>query len=514
MLIEIDKLPLDDQKTWDLIASGKTNGVFQCESPLVQNWLSKIKPRNIWELSVVIAGVRPASLQSGAMDRYLKYKNDPSKIEKTNHPIVDSILKSTNFNIFFQEQLILLAQRVAWQHLPELERLSKSDDLRKAVGKKDSAKILSIGKEFTDGCIQNGVSEELSKTLFDVLKNAGRYAFNLSHSISYAFVSYHTAYLKTHYPKYFFATYLSYSKEKIKPFYELNKMAQDAKRFGIKILPPNINSKNLEFKIENDTIRYGLSHIKFIDGKIKNNIRNIPTIKSIQDFLYFILRGFKVDNEYIKCNSRCLESLVLAGCFADLSISRNDLLNIITLLDNLTDKEQKGFISIIDECRSIDDIPNMVDRVAKTVSVKKRRPIIESESKFLANSLHKKDTEFAIEKAEKEYCGTIITADVLGDKSKYSTRSCLELNDFNQEDDQFLICIIDKVEIKFIKSGKNKGKKMCTLSVHDSSGTLENICIFSEIFERSGDIIREDAIVQLTISNKNGRWITRGICLV
>jgi DNA polymerase III alpha subunit len=514
MLTSIENLPINDSKTWELIASGKTNGVFQCESLLVQNWLSKIQPKNIWELSIVIAGVRPASLQSGAMDRYLKYKNDPSSIKKTGNETIDSILKSTNFNIFFQEQLILLAQRLAWKHLPELERLAKSDDLRKAVGKKDSAKILAIGKEFTDGCIANGVNQELADKLFNVLKNAGRYAFNLSHSISYAFVAYYTAYLKTHYPKQFFATYLSYSKEKIKPFYELNKMAQDAKRFGIKILPPNINKKNLEFSIENDNIRYGLSHIKFIDNKFRDNIKNLKEIKSIADFLNFIIKGYFVDNEYIKPNCRCVQSLIITGCFSDIGCSRNDLLNIANLIDSLTKKEQEGVITILDECKDINSVPSIISKVAQHVSVKKRRPIIDSESKFLEKSLNKDDTEYFIEKSEKEYCGTIITGNLLGDKEKFSTRKCLELNDYSGDDNQFLICVIDKVEIKVIKSGANKGKKMCTLSVHDSTGTLDNICIFSDIFANSSDIIREDSIIQLTLNNKNGRWITRGICTI
>ena len=253
--ITLENIPLDDEKTWKLIQSGQTRGVFQCESKLVQHWLKKIKPHNLWELSAVIALVRPGALESGFADKYVKNKFGDEEIESFGHPIIDDIFAPTHGILCYQESLIVLARKLAWPHLPEKENLLKADALRKAVGKKDQVKILAIGKEFVEGCLHNKVEPEIANKLFEVIKNCGRYLFNLSHSFKYAMVAYFSAYLKAHYPAQFFTTYLSYAKFKAtinkfgkeisSKWIETKDLYVDGIRFDINLIGPNINNHNI-----------------------------------------------------------------------------------------------------------------------------------------------------------------------------------------------------------------------------------------------------------------------------
>jgi DNA polymerase-3 subunit alpha len=275
---DIDKISFDDEATWNLICEGHTLGMFQCESPLVQQWLKKIKPRNIWELSVVIAGVRPGSLKSGAMDAYAAVKNGEQEPKDYKNPVIKAVLEDTNGQIIFQEQIMCLGSNLAWPDLPEQDRGVKVDTLRKAIGKKNQQKIIEIGKDFVQGCVRNGTSQEIADDLFQVIQNAGRYAFNLSHSISYSHIAYKTAYLKAHYPLQFIATYLSYAREKLDKWEEIKNLVRDSQYFGIKVNPPNINSKNLHFRITSGAIDFGLKHLKFFTSATAKLLEKLPPI--------------------------------------------------------------------------------------------------------------------------------------------------------------------------------------------------------------------------------------------
>lgn len=513
--ISLDVIPLDDEHTWDLICQGKTIGVFQCESKLLQDWLKKIKPRNIWELSIVIAGVRPASLESGAMDSYVNNKENPDHITRFNHPEIDNILYNTNFNIFFQEQLLKIAQRVAWVHLDLNTRLVKSDNLRKAVGKKDSAKILQIGKEFVEGCVKNGVEQSIADRLFEILKNSGRYAFNLSHSISYSFIAYYMAFMKVYFPQHFFTVALSYSDEKMDHYFELNRLAQDAKRFGYKILPPDIRQKNLEFKrVDDDKILYGLSHMKFFGKHMQENLHKFPEMKNWKDIIRFSFEGIDVgkDKKWSP-DSRGIVSLILSGCFDSIEKDRWKLYYLVELLKSLTPKEVDGFVKFINDVDIIDQAPDVLIRVAEEKSVKKRKDLIRSESIILRNKLQSPTNMFWLERKEKEYCGTIMSTDILGNKSDKSTMNCISLGqtEFFETSNQILVCIIDNVITHVIKSGKNKGKTMAKINVHDSSGELSSIPVFSNAYQDCKDLLYEDNIVELVLKNYNGQWIVDSI---
>ena len=142
---DISQINYADTKTWELIKSGATKNIFQCESRLLSHWLKKIQPNNLWELSIILALVRPGALNSGTADDYIAYKNKVKEFQPI-HPIVDKILETTNHCLVFQESLMQIGGKLAWPHLPDKEKSLKVDELRKAVGKKNQEKILKIGK--------------------------------------------------------------------------------------------------------------------------------------------------------------------------------------------------------------------------------------------------------------------------------------------------------------------------------------------------------------------------------
>jgi DNA polymerase III subunit alpha len=331
--ISYDSIKYDDPAVWDLICSGRTFGCFQMESYLVQDNLRKIQPRNLWELSAVIALIRPGALDSGMAAQYIENKNNPLAMKLFNNAIIDKIFASTYGVLAYQEQLMTLGTDLAWSHLPENERLLKADDLRKAVGKKDQNKILAIGKDFVEGCVANSVNQELANQLFEIIKSCGRYLFNLSHSMAYAHRAYQMAWLKYYYPLQFYTCSLNLSHEKLEPEIEVNNLVQDAKSRGITILPPNINSRNEDFRIESgDKIRFGLGYIKFVGNSLKNVVWSAEPIKCWKQWLQWVITESGL-------RSPAVINLIDAGAFSDLGIGRNILRFTFEFVKELKEKE-------------------------------------------------------------------------------------------------------------------------------------------------------------------------------
>ncbi len=505
MNIDIKKIPLDDAKTWEFIGTGKTKGIFQCESPLVQKWLEKIKPRNIWELSIVIAGVRPGSLKSGMMDDYLDYRNGTREVESFGHPTIDEVLGSTDHALFFQEQVMVLGDRLAWSNLEPKPRSVKVDTLRKAIGKKNQAKILEIGNEFVSGCLGNGISEDVANKLFEIIKNCGRYAFNLSHSISYAHIAYKTAFLKTHYPLHFYATYLSYAQHRLDKWMEISDLIKEMQYFDIPITIPNINKKNIEFAISDKSISYGLSHIKFLSHKSLAEISKIPPIK---DWRQFVILAMTKD--FGNLNSRAIEALCKSGAFQDLKISRKSLLSLFNFLGKLTKGEIKKFVDIMTEFSDVKDLPDIINRLlANKVNVN-RQSIIRSELALL--DLNQYDDPAFVEASEKEFLGFAITSTSMDKKDIVGERNCYECGGINTPGTKTSVAaILDQIIYTETKTGKNPGQKMARLFIRDSTGSIDNLPCFPEQFSEFGDYLMEKCSYVFNIyRNKNG-WVLNSV---
>lgn len=492
--MQLADIPFDDKATWDLLQSGKTVGVFQCESRLVQDWIRKIAPKNLWELALVTAIVRPGTLNSGGAEVYVKNKNSPNSVAKYGQVDVDRILENTNWVVVYQEQIMNLGFHVAWKHIEETQRLILCDEIRKATGKKLADKILKIGKEFVEGCDKNGISKEVSTKLFEVIKAAGRYSFNLSHAFSYAYISYYTAYLKAHYPIYFYSVYLNMSEEKMHSDEEITNLIQDARANNFTILPPNINKKNLDFVPEGtDKIRFGLSYIKAVANSLNSTIENLPEIKTWKQVLQ--LANPETKN---KPRSTAMEALILSGAFSDTGVCRNKLFHAYEFIGCLTPKEAKYFFEHLFQFDNIEDIHKLVDLVASNASAKKRQQIMLSEAKILEVNLQKEDHPLWIESVEQKYLNSILSGSVTMPFEHMSDYNCYEASLIQRmaEIKPFsIIGVIDNIQEFKIKSGKNIGKTMCKIKIHDSTASLDNVLVFAKGYEAlQGKIMKEKVL--------------------
>ena len=504
MALTVNDIDYHDTKTWELIQSGFAGGVFQCESKLVQNWLKKIKPKNIWELSIVIAIVRPGPLMSGYAERLVENKNS-GRIQSFNNEIVDSVLSSTFGIPCFQEQLMFLGSKLAWPHLPAKERDLKVDNLRKAVGKKNQAKILEIGALFVEGCVANQVPKELADKLFELIKNSGRYAFNLSHSIAYAHVAYKTAWLKTNFPKEFFTTYFDYAEESQYKWDDIKELSNECKIFGIDFLSPNINSKNANFAIEGNAIRYGLSHMKYGPSmKLMETIVDLPRIDSWQKFIIFTM----TDRFGDKPRSNTVESLIWTGAFHDTGLSRSTLYGLYDLFSFFTDKELEQILQKLNDTVKIEDLKGFLHSSITKINIR-RKSKVDSKIEFFKIV---KDHPSTIADKEQEILGTIISASSVDGKMHDAYHTCVEcFGDIPENTKKRIAVVINEVIPTITKKGQNPGQKMARITVSDSSGSLENLPVFPNLFQQIDSLLIPRNTVTLDLNMGKNGWIIQNV---
>lgn len=301
--LDLNNLPLDDSKTWDTICSCDTFGVFQFEAAIGKQVLTQVQPRNLEELSACNAFIRPGT---SGLDEYCMAKKNASK-SKTIHPIIDKILAPTYGAIVYQEEVMSL--------ISELMGISfgKADIFRRAIEKPNKKGNVEKVEEFKTNCVEIGVSRGIDRKACeqikqDILNNAG-YLFNKSHSIAYSYITFETAYVKTHYPLPFYTTLIN--AQKINKLYDT---FTDAKKHGIKILSPGVNSSVNECIIEDinkQTIRIGLNVVKGLgEASLKDIIMYRP-YTSINDFLMRAGNGAKKNGVIALIDIGAMEELPL-----------------------------------------------------------------------------------------------------------------------------------------------------------------------------------------------------------
>ncbi|MDD2370520.1 MAG: DNA polymerase III subunit alpha [Firmicutes bacterium] len=309
--VDIETIPLDDQKTYDLLSSGKTSGLFQLESKGMQNIIRNLKPDNIDDIIALVALYRPGPIGSGMIDDFVNRKH--GKIELTYlHPLLEPILKDTYGVILYQEQVMRIAKELAGFTLGE------ADNLRKAMGKKNAAILEKNRQQFLDGCKVNNINEKLAEEIFTLIEYFAGYGFNKSHSAAYGILAYQTAYLKANYREEFMASLLS---SVIMSFDKVNQYIADCKKIGVKVLPPDVNESFEDFSVRGNTIRFGLSAIKNIGYNSITTIieeRKNGQFKDIDDFCR------RVDLK--TTGKKVIESLVYSGAFLTMGYTRKGLL--------------------------------------------------------------------------------------------------------------------------------------------------------------------------------------------
>jgi DNA polymerase-3 subunit alpha len=258
--LDIDAVPLDDEKTYQLFVDGQTYGIFQFESSGMRELLRKAKPQRLDDLIAMNALYRPGPLKSGMVDDFIARKAGKSEV-KYELPQLEPILGDTYGVIAYQEQVMRIASALAGFSL------GQSDVLRKAMGKKDPKVMAKQREAFMEGARANGINEKKATKIFDLMEYFAGYGFNKSHSTAYAYLAYQTAYLKANYPRHFAAALLTIEAANTD---KLALYIGECRDRGIAVLPPDINESHLHFTVVPQGVRFGLTAIKGLgEGAIK-----------------------------------------------------------------------------------------------------------------------------------------------------------------------------------------------------------------------------------------------------
>nr|WP_274380776.1 DNA polymerase III subunit alpha [Nesterenkonia muleiensis] len=330
--IDLETLELNDKASYELLASGKTLGVFQLDGSGLQSLLKAMKPDNFEDISATIALYRPGPMGADSHTNYAKRKNGQQEVTPIHPELEESlgdILDTTYGLIIYQEQVMAIAQRVAGYSL------GQADILRRAMGKKKKSELDKQQAGFFGGMKSNGYSEEAAQKLWDILLPFSDYAFNKAHSAAYGLVAYWTAYLKVHYPAEYMAALLTSVGE------NRDKMAMylaECRRMGITVTPPSINESALTFTpVGDDTIRFGMGAIRNVGANVVNGIVEARQEKgSYTSFADF----FKKVPAQV-CNKRTIDSLVKAGGFDELQHTRRSLVTIHEMAVDQAVKQKK-----------------------------------------------------------------------------------------------------------------------------------------------------------------------------
>lgn len=325
--LDINAIPFDDQKTFSLLRSGETVGIFQLESRGMRGLIKDLQPDNFGEIVALLALYRPGPLESGMVEDYVKRKHKKVEV-RYDLPELQPILHETYGVILYQEQVMEIASSIAGFSM------GQADVLRSAMGKKKKKEMAEQKERFIEGAVKKGTSRHKAAELFNLCDKFAGYGFNKSHSTSYAIISYQTAYLKANYPIEFMAALLTSvmgNTDKVTAY------IAECQRMKIKILPPDVNQSFRTFTVVPEGVRFGLTAVKNVgEGAIDSIIaarKNAGPFTSLLDF------SSRIDSRL--CNKKVIESLIKAGAFDSLGKNRAQLLAVYEKTLGRASQEQK-----------------------------------------------------------------------------------------------------------------------------------------------------------------------------
>ena len=457
--IQLENIPLDDAKTYELFGKGETVGVFQFESTGMRDHLKKLKPQSLEDLIAMNALYRPGPMSM--IDDFIKRKHGKTKIEYL-HPLLEPILKETYGVCVYQEQVIRIANEVGGF------TLGKADVMRRAMGKKDPDIMIRLREEFVKGAQENKVTKEVADELFDQLAKFSGYGFNKSHAAGYSLVAYQTAYLKAHYPAEFMAATMS---SEMGSSNRVMVLLDECRRMNIEILPPDVNKSFADFVVTEKAIRFGLGAVKnvgrgAVDAIVQARKKTGP-FETIFDFCRHV--------DLHTVNKKAVESLILAGAMDSLPGHRAQLIAILDNAMGLGQSTQadraRGQTSLFDA--------NVEDAV-QDPSLPDVRPWSKSETL----------------NQEKSVLGFYVSGHPLDRyRDEVRTFSSITLDAMDSIGDSVKVRICGIItEVK--KYTDRKGKTMAFLKLEDFSGAAEGL-LFSEAYEKHQQILDTDAMVMI-----------------
>lgn len=467
--IAIDRLPLDDKKTFDLLASGDTTGVFQLESAGMRRVAKSLKPSAFSDITAMVALYRPGPMD--LIPRFIEGKHNPDSIEYP-HSALEPFLKETYGIMVYQEQILEIVHFMAGYSLGE------ADMLRRAIGKKKK-KILDKNKNrFIEESVKNDYKKETAEKIWGFIEAFANYGFNKAHAASYAMIAYQTAWLKSNYPVEYMTALMSIESNS----HSMNRdekiavAIENCRKMGIKILAPDINLSAQDFTIEtnkdskeNMAIRFGLTAIKHV-GKaaIENIIEVRDAEKSFASFTHFIQA-----TDSRKVNKKTLECLVKVGAMDRFATRASMLENLDQIRQNAGQFQSE-----------IDGQDHLFASVSeKSTEIKDNFPKL------------KEYPEAELLSFEKELLGLYLTDHPLADAlSLVSKRSNMRIAELDPEFSQDQVFLFGGLLSRFKEITTKKGQKMAFATLEDQSGKAELI-IFPRTYNELGFQLEQDQVV-------------------
>lgn len=473
--IDINLIPLDDSKTFDLLKACKSTAVFQLESVGMRDLIKRLQPDCFEDLIALVALFRPGPLQSGMVDDFINRKHGRAKVIYP-HPELEPILRPTYGVILYQEQVMQIAQILAGY------TLGAADILRRAMGKKKPEEMAKQREIFCSGATERGVASDVANHIFDLMEKFAGYGFNKSHSASYALIAYQTAWLKTHYKAAFMAAVLSSEMDRTEKIIIL---LDECESMKLHVSPPDINNSDYYFKVIDDQhLVYGLGAIK---GVGESAIENILTAREEKPFKNLFDFCERVDLR--KVNRRVVEALIKSGCFDAPDVHRAQLL--ASLNNALQHAEQSAHNRLYGQH---DLLGSTIDNAAiKYVEVDPW------------------STELQLQ-GEKETLGFYLTGHPL---NRYLNEivnfTTARITDITTKIEQVRVAgIITNLRTRQTK----RGDRIAVFTLDDGTTPIEVVC-FSECFLKHRSIINEDQIiivegdVSLDTFNNSPRIVSR-----
>lgn len=447
----LDDIPLDDEQTYTILQKGLTNGVFQLESAGMKDVLEKLKPTTFEDIVAVNALYRPGPMEN--IPLYIKNKHHPAQIDYM-HKKLAPILTSTYGVLIYQEQIIQIAHDIAGLTLGE------ADVFRRIISKKQGDKINDQRETFVSGCQQNGLDQESAEGIFNWIVKFSNYGFNRSHAVAYSKIAYQLAYLKAHYPTFFFAELLSSLSSQD---HRMHQYIREANALHIALLMPSINKSIGKFSVEHDALRMGLLTIKGIGHQVVKEILKKRKDKRFTSLFDFCLRvSIKI------VNRKSIETLILAGAFDDMNKNRASLL---ASLDQAIDQGElfgglNNSISLLPDQYGIKEMYTKIDDF--------------TQMKKLSD--------------EKELLGVYISNHPLSDvRNKLTSRGYMTISESKQHKQAHMVKSV--VIIQSIKKIRTKrGESMAFLTLSDETEDIDGV-VFPSLYRHVSRLLDVEKIV-------------------
>ncbi len=465
--LRLDEIPLDDERTYELLRAGRTTGVFQLEGAGIRDLVRRLAPEGFHELVALEALNRPGPLESGMAAEFIERKHGRKPVTYP-HPDLESVLKETYGLPIYQEQLLLMAQVLAGFSLGE------ADILRKAIGKKQKKTMAALREKFIQGCVRNGIPMEKALELFADLEKFARYGFGKSHSTAYALITYWTAYLKANHPTEYMAALLTSVADNTDKIAEY---VQECRELGIEVLPPDVNESEFYFTAHDGKIRFGLGAIKNVGRGAVEAILEARRAGPFASFFDFCRR---LDPRQV--NREALESLIKAGA-CDRFGSRRALLDQLEVGLELA---QVAYQERRSGQRSFFGAEEVVPL-----------PQFENQEEFPREQLLR---------FEKELLGLYLSSHpLLEHEEELRYYRTMELNELEAAPEGKGVYIGGRIdEVRVITT--SKGLPMAFLKLEDLKGKAE-VTVFPDLFERKAELLHEDSLIYLfgRVERRGGR---------